>query len=94
MYRIGHCIDNEPTKGFWGIIKLEMYELYKIADEASLRNAINDYIRFYSAERPQDRYHCKTPLEVRTEALHAETIQKYPIAQNKRIEKYKEKWSA
>ena len=24
---------------------------------------------FYSEERPQDRYHCKTPLEVRQEAL-------------------------
>ncbi|MGL5675845.1 MAG: IS3 family transposase [Cellulosilyticaceae bacterium] len=94
MSRVGHCIDNGPTEGFWGIIKAEMYQMYVITDEASLRHAINDYIRFYSTERPQDRYHCKTPLEVRTEALQSGQSQVYPILQNKRIEKYKEKWCA
>ncbi len=79
MSRVGHCIDNGPTEGFWGIIKAEMYQMYEIRDEASLRHAINNYIRFYSTERPQDRYHCKTPLEVRNEALQSETIQEYPI---------------
>ncbi len=94
MSRVGHCIDNGPTEGFWGIIKSEMYQMYKITDEASLRFAIKDYIRFYSEERPQDRYHCKTPLEVRTEALSADSPADYPIPPNKRIEKYKEKWCA
>ena len=64
------------------------------SDEASLRFAIKDYIRFYSEERPQDRYHCKTPLEVRTEALSSESPMEYPIPENKRIVKYKEKWCA
>ena len=27
MSRVGHCIDNGPTEGFWGIIKSEMYYL-------------------------------------------------------------------
>lgn len=94
MSRVGHCIDNGPTEGFWGIIKSEMYQLYEITDEASLRYAINDYIRFYTFDRPQDRYHCKTPQEVRTEALLSEQPQEYPIPVNKRIEKYKEKWCA
>ena len=94
MSRVGHCIDNGPTEGFWGIIKTEMYQMYAITDEASLRFAITDYIRFYSEERPQDRYYCKTPLEVRTEALSAEHPTKYLIPRNKRIEKYKEKWCA
>lgn len=94
MSRVGHCIDNGPTEGFWGIIKTEMYQMYEITDETSLRFAINDYIRFYSEERPQDRYHCKTPLEVRTEALSSEKPIEYPIPENKRIKKYKEKWCA
>ena len=94
MSRVGHCIDNGPTEGFWGIIKTEMYQMYEITDEASLRSAITDYIRFYSEERPQDRYHCKTPLEVRMEALSTEYPAEYSIPQNKRIEKYKEKWCA
>lgn len=94
MSRVGHCIDNGPIEGFWGIIKSEMYQMYDIVDEASLKFAIEDYIRFYSEERPQDRYHCKTPAEVRLEALSATLPQEYPIPRNKRIEKYKEKWCA
>lgn len=94
MSRVGHCIDNGPTEGFWGIIKSEMYQMYKITDEASLRYAINDYIRFYTKERPQDRYLCKTPYEVRNEALLVKKPMEYPIPKNKRIEKYKEKWCA
>lgn len=94
MSRVGHCIDNGPTEGFWGIIKSEMYQMYEIADEASLRFAIKDYIRFYSEERPQDRYHCKTPLEVRQEALASDMPTEYPIPENNRINKYKEKWCA
>ncbi len=59
--------------------------MYKITDEASLRYAIKDYLRFYSEERPQDRYHCKTPLEVRQEALDSDMPIEYPIPENKRI---------
>ena len=29
MSRVGHCIDNGPTEGFWGIVKAEMYNLRK-----------------------------------------------------------------
>jgi len=94
MSRVGHCIDNGPTEGFWGIIKSEMYQMYEIVDEPSLRYAITDYIRFYSEERPQERYQCKTPLEVRIEALSSDKPVEYPIPKNKRIEKYKQKWVA
>lgn len=69
-----------------------MYQRYDITDEASLRFAINDYISFYSTERPQNRYNCKTPLEVRMEALHTTVPAQYPIPENKRVKKYKEKW--
>lgn len=69
MARVGHCINNGPMEGFCEIIKSRMYQMYKITDEDSLRYAIKDYLRFYSEERPQDRYHCKTPLEIHQEAL-------------------------
>lgn len=94
MSRVGHCIDNGPTEGFWGIIKSEMYQMYEIIDESSLRFAIKDYIRFYSDERLQDRFHNKTPLQVRTEAFATANPATYPIPENKRINKYKEKWCA
>lgn len=77
-----------PQKVF-GNYKTEMYQMYEITNEESLRFAITDYIRFYSEERPQDRYHCKTPLEVRMEALSSEHPAEYLIPRNKRIEKYK-----
>lgn len=94
MSRVGHCIDNGPIEGFWGIIKSEMYQMYEITDEASLKYAINEYMKFYREKRPQDRFHCKTPSEVRNEALATEHPRQYPIPENKRIEKYKEKWCA
>lgn len=62
MSGVGHCIDNGPIEGLWGIIKSEMYQMYEITDESSLRHAVKGYIKFYSEEYSQDRYHCKTPL--------------------------------
>ena len=56
MSRVGRCIDNGPTEGFWGIIKTEMYQMYEITNEESLRFSITDYIRFYSEERPHILY--------------------------------------
>ena len=94
MSRVGHCIDNGPTEGFWGIIKSEMYAMYEITNEESLRFAIKDYLRFYTEDRMQERYGFKTPLEVRTEALSSINPTEYPISENKRIKKYKEKWCA
>ena len=94
MSRVGHCIDNGPTEGFWGIIKTEMYAMYDITDEASLRYAIKYYMRFYSEEIIQNRYNNKTPLEVRNEFLKNRVQKEYPIPENKRIKKYKEKWCA
>lgn len=94
MSRVGHCIDNGPTEGLWGIIKSEMYCMYEINDEASLRFAIKDYLIFYNFERPQERFNCKTPREVRQEAISSSNPIEYPILENKRIQKYKEKWSA
>lgn len=54
MSRVGHCIDNGPTENFWGILKSEMYYLNTYTSEADLRNAIADYMSFYSNERIQD----------------------------------------
>ena len=56
MSRVGCCIDNGPTEGFSGIIKTEMYQMYEITNEESLRFALTDYIRFYSEERPHILY--------------------------------------
>ena len=94
MSRVGHCIDNGPTENFWGIVKSEMYYRYTFTDEQSLREAIAEYMTFYSTERIQERFKGKTPAEVRAEALAADTPIQYPIPENKRIQKYKARYAA
>ena len=94
MSRVGHCIDNCPTEGFWGIVKTEMFQLYAVSDENSLRNGISQFISFYNNERFQERFGGKTPLQVRTEALAATDPIQYPIPENKRIQKYRSKYAA
>ncbi|WP_022936306.1 IS3 family transposase, partial [Dielma fastidiosa] len=85
MSRVASCIDNGPTEGLWGIIKTEMYQMYEINDRKSLIEAIEKYIHFYNHERYQERFHSKTPMEVRTEAMNEEKPIQYPIAFNPRI---------
>lgn len=94
MSRVGRCIDNGPTENFWGIVKSEMYYPNTFTDEDSLRNAIADYMSFYSNERIQERFKGKTPAEVRAEALITDTPAQYPIPVNKRIQKYKARYAA
>ena len=94
MSRVGHCIDNCPTEGFWGVLKAEMYYLTKFSNETELRDAIDKYIYFYNYERFQERFNTRTPMEVRTEALVADTPEQFPIAENKRIQLYKAKFAA
>ena len=94
LSRKGHCIDNGPMEGFWGIIKAEMYSIKTFDTEADLKAAIEEYIYFYNHKRFQDRFETRTPIEVRTAALNAEVPVVYPIAENKRIQKYKEKFRA
>ena len=94
MSRVGHCIDNGPIEGFWGIVKSEMYYNRKFTDAASLRKAISEYIDFYNNYRLQERFGDKAPAQIRAEALATGSPEQYPITPNKRIEKYKARFAA
>jgi putative transposase len=63
MSRVGHCIDNGPMEGFWGILKSEMYYLHKFNDFGSLEAAVTKYINYYNNKRYQRRLKCMSPLE-------------------------------
>ena len=65
MSRVGHCIDNGPMEGFWGIIKCEMYYLSNFKDYDSLVTAIKSYIYFYNYERRQRRLNKLPPMTYR-----------------------------
>ena len=94
MSRVGHCIDNYPVEGFWGIMKAEMYFLNKFSSGGELRSAIDQYVYFYNYERFQERFGVRTPMEVRMAALNAKNPEQFPIAENKRFQKYKAKFAA
>ena len=88
MSRVGKCIDNGPIEGFWGIIKSEMYYLYKFESIQDLKCAIDKYVHFYNTIRLQNRFHNQTPMQVRIAALTSESNTQYPIKENKKIKKY------
>ena len=94
MSRVGHCIDNGPTEGFWGIVKAEMYNLQKFCSADELRKAIEDFIRYYNEGRYQARFGYQSPAEVRAAALASTDPKQYPIPDNPRIQKYKAKYAA
>lgn len=94
MSRVGHCIDNGPTEGFWGIVKAEMYNLRKFTSEEELRSAIEEFIRYYNEGRYQARFGYQAPVEVRAAALASVEPTQYPIPENRRIQKYKQRYVA
>ena len=89
MSRVGCCIDNGPMEGFWGIMKCEMYYGKHYRTKEELINALEEWFHYYTYERYQRRFGVKTPYEVRSEALEAETPVEYKIPENKHIIKYK-----
>lgn len=89
MSRVGRCIDNGPTEGFWGIIKSEMYYLRKFHSFEELKKSIDSYINFYNKVRLQERFKDMAPIEVRMLALKSTELPiQYPIKENKKIQKY------
>ena len=88
MSRTGHCIDNGPIEGFWGIIKSEMYYLNTYDTYNTLKQAIDQYIYFYNYIRLQKRLDNQAPLIVRIQALSSNQPIVYLIPINKRIQAY------
>ena len=71
MSRVGHCLDNGPMEGFWGIIKREMYYGRKYHDRESLVQAIEDYLDYYNNRRYQRKLMTLTPMEAHEVLLAA-----------------------
>jgi putative transposase len=90
MSRVGKCIDSGPIEGFWGIIKSEMFYLYKFNSIQELKSAIQKYVHFYNTVRLQERFQNQTPNQVRSAALTGESNTSFPIKENKKIKIYYE----
>lgn len=70
MSRVGHCIDNGPMEGFWGILKREMYYGKHFTSKSELINEIEAYISYYNKERIQRKLQLMAPAEYH-ESFHA-----------------------
>ena len=63
MSRVGKCIDNGPMEAFWGTLKSEMFYGIIFEDEASISEAIKNYIDFYNNGRFQTKLKGLTPSQ-------------------------------
>ena len=63
MSRVGHCIDNGPMEGFWGILKRESYYGKRFTSKKELVSMIEKYIRYYNTRRVQRNLGTLTPME-------------------------------
>ena len=71
-----------------------MYNLRKFTSEEELRKAIKKFIEYYNNGRYQARFGFKAPAEVRQAALASPEPVQYPIPENRRIQKYKQKYAS
>jgi putative transposase len=62
MSRVGHCIDNGPMEGFWGILKRECYYNKRFTSLNSIVSMIENYIQYYNTKRTQRKLKLLTPL--------------------------------
>lgn len=85
MSRVGSCIDNGPTEGFWGIVKTECFYNRTFNSMEELIKTIEEYIHYYNYGRYQERFNNHAPMEVRKAALHSEDPIQYLIPENKKI---------
>lgn len=51
MSRVSKCIDNGPMEGFWGTLKVEMFNLDIFDTPEYLDQKIKEYIEFFNNER-------------------------------------------
>ena len=63
MSRVGHCIDNGPMEGFWGILKRERYYGRRFTSKQELIQMIKSYIHYYNTRRVQRNLGILTPME-------------------------------
>ena len=94
MSRVGHGIDHCPVEGFWGIVKTEMYSRNKFSSGDEVRSAIEQYIPFLQLRTFSGTIWSKDANGIRIAVLNAKIPKQFPIAENKRIQKYKAKFAA
>ncbi|EPJ0509479.1 IS3 family transposase [Klebsiella quasipneumoniae] len=65
MSRKGNCLDNACAECFFGTLKSECFYLDKFKDIDELKDAIEDYIRYYNTRRISLKFNGLSPVEYR-----------------------------
>ncbi|HAT3610564.1 IS3 family transposase [Klebsiella michiganensis] len=65
MSRKGNCLDNACAECFFGTLKSECFYLSKFKDIDELKDAIEDYIRYYNTRRISLKFNGLSPVEYR-----------------------------
>lgn len=71
MSRKGNCYDNGVMENFFGKMKNEMFygHEYEFETLQQLKEAMQEYIRYYNEERIKVKLKGLTPLQVRNQAF-------------------------
>ena len=65
MSRKGNCHDNSVMENFFGLLKQEIYYGKTYYSYGELKQAIEDYIKYYNEKRIKERLGCLSPVQYR-----------------------------
>ncbi len=65
MSRKGNCHDNSVMENFFGLLKLEIYYGKTYYSYGELKQAIEDYIKYYNVKRIKERLGWLSPVQYR-----------------------------
>ncbi|WP_419686126.1 IS3 family transposase [Burkholderia theae] len=71
MSRKGNCLDNAAMESFFGTLKSECFRLERFTCVDQLRDALEQYIRYYNHERIKQKLKGLSPVQYRTQPLAA-----------------------
>ena len=65
MSRKGNCHDNSVMENFFGLLKHEIYYGKTYYSYGELKQAIENYIKYYNERRIKERLGCLSPIQYR-----------------------------
>lgn len=71
MSRKGNCLDSAVIENFFGILKSECWYGEEYHDVSQLREAVDEYIRYYNHERIKVKLNGLSPVQYRTQGTSA-----------------------
>jgi putative transposase len=74
MSRKGNCLDNAAMESFFATLKSEFFYLNRFDSIQSLREGVEDYIRYYNNDRIRLKLKGLSPVQYRTQPLNRPSL--------------------